>query len=294
MKNLLKGKKKLILLSLFVLFVAAGCANYVDPNTKKTAEEFIIYSTTSFSEVWNEGWFAGIFIWPMAQLINWVGGMTNDAGIAIIVATVVINVIISAFSIKSQIAQQKMQLMQPEMQKIQNKYEGKTDQQSKMRMANEMQALYSKYDINPFTSMLGMFVQFPVIIAIYYAVQRADTVVKGTFMGLDLTMTPLEGLKNGAIPLFIIFILMVVFQYISMKVPTWIAEHKKKKNHVKTKDYANKNSGPDQMKIMSIVSTLMIAFIGFTWPTAMSFYWMVSSIVRIIQNFVIDKFFIKD
>ena len=108
MKNLFKGKRKLILFSLVLLVVVAGCANYVDPETKKTAEEFIIYSSTSFSEVWNEGWFAAIFIWPMSQLINWVGGLTNDAGIAIIVATVLINAILAVFSIKSQIAQQKM------------------------------------------------------------------------------------------------------------------------------------------------------------------------------------------
>ncbi len=294
MKNLFKGKRKLILFSLVLLVVAAGCANYVDPETKKTAEEFIIYSSTSFSEVWNEGWFAAIFIWPMSQLINWVGGLTNDAGIAIIVATVLINAILAVFSIKSQIAQQKMQMIQPEMTRIQNKYEGKTDQNSKMRMANEMQELYAKHNVNPFSSIIGMLVQFPVIIAIYYAVQRADIVVRGTFMGVDLTQTPLEGLSSGAYPLVVIFVLMIIFQYLSIKVPGWLAEKKKRESHIKTKDYANKQSGPDQMKMMSIVSTVMIGFIGFTWPTAMSFYWMVSSIVRILQNIIVNKFFIKD
>lgn len=294
MKNLFKGKKKMILFSLLLLVVVAGCANYVNPDTKKVYEEFVITSSTTFKEVWNEGWFAGLLIWPIAQLINWVGGMTGDAGIAIIVATVLINLLISILSIKSQIGQQRMQMMQPEMLKIQAKYEGKTDQQSKMRMANEMQALYTKYDVNPFSSLIGMFVQLPIILAVYYAVQRASTVVNGTFMGLDITKTPLEGLKSGMFPLFIIFVLMVIFQYLSIKVPTWLAEQKKKQAHIKTKDYANKQTGPDQTKMMSWMSTLMIAFLGFTWPTAMSFYWLVSSIVRIIQNVVINKFFLKD
>ena len=89
-------------------------------------------------------------------------------------------------------------MIQPEMTRIQNKYEGKTDQNSKMRMANEMQELYAKHNVNPFSSIIGMLVQFPVIIAIYYAVQRADIVVRGTFMGVDLTQTPLEGLSSGA------------------------------------------------------------------------------------------------
>lgn len=49
---------------------------------------------------------------------------------------------------------QKMQEIQPELQKIQNKYKGKTDQQSQMRMYQETQALYQKYDIHPFGTML--------------------------------------------------------------------------------------------------------------------------------------------
>lgn len=237
---------------------------------------------------------AGIFIWPLAQLINFFGNLT-DAGIGIIIATVVINVVIGAMSIKNQVAQQKMQMLQPELNRIQAKYEGKTDDASRMRQAQEMQQLYDKYQINPFSSILGLFIQMPVIMAIYYAVQRAEVVVNGTFLGVDLTRTPLEGIKEMNFVYLVIFVLMVVCQLISMKAPQWIAENKKKKSNVKTKDYAqNKPAGPDQTKMMMYMSTGMIAFIGFTWPTAMSFYWMISSIVRVAQNLIINKFFIKD
>ena len=82
MKNLFKNKKKLLLLSVFLLIFVAGCANYVDPETNRVREEFIIYANTSFSEVFNEGWFAGIFVWPLAQIINFFGNLT-DAGIGI-------------------------------------------------------------------------------------------------------------------------------------------------------------------------------------------------------------------
>ena len=73
----------------------------------------------------DEGWFHGIIVYPIAQLINWVANFT-DAGIGIIAATFLIQLLIFLFSIKSQVANQRMQALQPEMQKIQAKYAGRT------------------------------------------------------------------------------------------------------------------------------------------------------------------------
>ena len=55
MKNLLKNKKKLLLLSVLLLAFVAGCKSYVDPETKKVMEEYIIYTTTTFGEVMEDG-----------------------------------------------------------------------------------------------------------------------------------------------------------------------------------------------------------------------------------------------
>ena len=73
-----------------------------------------------------------------------------------------------------------MQLIQPEINKIQRKYEGKDDDASKMRQAQELQNLYKKYGINPFGTILITFIQFPIIIAMYQAVQRSYAVTTGS------------------------------------------------------------------------------------------------------------------
>ena len=294
MKNLLKNKKKLLLLSVLLLAFVAGCKSYVDPETKKVMEEYIIYTTTTFGQVMEEGWFAAFFVWPLAQVINFFGNMT-DAGIGILIATVLFNVIIAVFSIKSQVQSQKMQMIQPELNKIQAKYEGKTDDASRMRMSQEMQNLYAKYDINPFSSILILFIQMPVLMAFYYAVQRAGVVVKGTFLGIDLTLTPGDGLSSGQFVYIVIWVLMILCQFLSMKMPMWLAKQKEKKNGVKKKAYAQpKQEGMDQTTMMTIMSTGMIAWIGFTWPVAMSYYWAVSSLVRICQNLIVNTFILKD
>lgn len=295
MKRFLKDKKKLILLSMVLVVLLAGCTNYIDKETGRVAVDKIISLDTTWNAAFSEGWFTGIFVWPVAQLINIIGDKT-DAGIAIIVVTFLINIVIAAFSIKSQVATQRMQMIQPELNKIQKKYEGKTDERSKMMMAQEMQALYSKYQINPFSSILVMLVQLPVILAVYQAVMRAEAVINGSFMGIDLTLTPLTGMKEGQIPYFVIFLLMVVMQFLSMKFPMWLAEWKKKKSGKKIKAYAEQPAGgmAGSMNMMTYVSVGMIAFISLSWPLGMSFYWLVSSIARIIQNIVINTFFIKD
>lgn len=294
MKNLLKNKKKLILFSVLLLVFVAGCKSYVDPETKKVMEEYVIHTTTTFSEVMEEGWFAAIFVWPLAQIINFFGNLT-DAGIGILITTILFNAVIAVFSIKSQVQTQKMQMIQPELEKIQRKYEGKNDDASKMRMSQEMQALYTKHKINPFSSILILFIQMPIIMAFYYAVQRAAVVVEGSFLGIDLTVTPGNGIKNGQWVYLIIFGSMIILQFLSMKLPMWLAKMKEKKSGKKKKAYAQpEKKGMDQQTMMTIMSTVMIAWIGFTWPVAMSYYWGVSSLVRIIQNLVINKFIIKD
>lgn len=295
MKRFFKDKKKLMLCMLMMVFFITACKSVVGSDGK-VLPEYIIGLDTTWGTSFNEGWFTGLFIWPITQLINFIGKYT-DAGIAIIVVTFLINALIGVFSLKSQIAQQKLQMIQPEMNKIMKKYEGRTDDRAKMQQAQEMQALYAKYEVNPFGSILTLFIQLPVLLAVYQAVQRAEVVINGSFFGIDLTQTPLAGMKTLDIAVIVIFVLMVVMQLLSMKFPMWMAEWKQKHSGKKIKKYAQENQANPMggsMQMMTYVSTAMIAFLSLNWPLGMTFYWLVSSIARILQNVIITVFFIKD
>ena len=93
----------------------------------------------------------------------------------------------------------------------------------------------------------------------------------------------------------VVFVLMIIAQYFSMKLPKLLQKHDQKKNKVKTKDYANKQSDNpmDNMDSMNLMMVVMIGVLAISWPLGMSFYWLVSSCVRMIQNVVIQKFFIN-
>lgn len=295
MTRFFKDKKKLILLSLFAIVFLAGCSNYMGSDGSVLPEK-IIYLSSTWGEAFASGWFDGLFVFPIAWLINFVAQF-SDAGIAIVVVTLLINFVTSAFTMKQQVATQRMQMMQPELTKVQDKYKGKTDDRSRMAQANEMQALYKKYDVNPFASILTLFIQFPIILAVYQAVMRADSVISGTFLGIDLARTPLEGMMNLEWSYLIIFVLMIAVQFLSMKYPQWAAARKEKQNKTKVKKYAqteSKGGMASNMNMMMYVSIGMISFLSINWPLGMSFYWLVSAGARVIQTIIIDKFFIKD
>ena len=196
MKHFFKDKKKMIFLSVLILVVLAACSSPRDPETGEILAHKLIGLDTTFGSQLDLGLFDGIIVWPIAQLINLVAKY-SDAGIAITVVTMLLQAVTSVFSIKAQVSSQKMQMLQPEMQRIQQKYEGKTDDRSKMAMAQEMQQLYKKYDINPFGSILTMFLQFPLILGMWQGSQRAQAVVEGSFLGINLTNTPGWGISNG-------------------------------------------------------------------------------------------------
>lgn len=258
--------------------------------------DLITIEKTTFKDAISEGWFNGIIVYPIAQLINLVASFT-DAGIGIIVATFLIQLLIFLFSLKSQVANQRMQSLQPELQKIQAKYAGRTDDRSKMAQAQEMQALYAKYKINPLSTILITFIQFPVILGMYQATLRAYSVITGSFVGINLAQSPMDGMKAGEVAAIVIFALMIVFQLLSFKMPQWLDKRRKQKAHVKEKKYAEPKKQPGMMGSMNMymyMSTIMIAFFAINWPLGMSFYWLVGSIIRVGQNIVVHKFFMKD
>ena len=127
---------------------------------------------------------------------------------------------------------QQMQLIQPELDRIQRKYEGRDDQTAKMRQAQEMQALYNKYQINPASVMLVTFIQLPVIMAMYMSVQRSFAVATGSFLGINLQSTPMSGIRSvfsgdmSGLSLFLLWIVMGACQFISMKIPQILQKKK--------------------------------------------------------------------
>lgn len=279
------NKKKLLLVLTIIglLFLMSGCSIPTD----ESGNVILITEATTFETMLQtEGLFSAIFVFPLVKIIEWLTPLTN-VGIAIIAVTVLVNGLALLLTFKSNIESQRMQLIQPEIQKIQRKYEGKEDQTSKMRAATEMQNIYKKYDIHPFRTMFAQFIQFPILIAIYYAVRRSSAVVTGSFLGMSLEVTPIEGLQSGQFSYVILFVLMILAQFLSMKAPMYLQEKKlKKEAEIHHRRYEKpQNPAGNMMYFMIIfVGVLMI-----NWPSAMSLYYLISSFVAILKSILINS-----
>ncbi len=111
--------------------------------------------------------------WVLSKLINLiftgVYSMTvsHSMAISIILFTFIIRAIMVPMTLKQQRSSRKMQRLQPQIAKIQDKYKGKTDPESRQRMSVEMQEIYSKNKTSPFTGCLPMLIQMPILFAMY-------------------------------------------------------------------------------------------------------------------------------
>ena len=109
------------------------------------------------------------------MLFNGIYGSVSAGalGIAIIVFTLIVKLILFPLMMKQQKSSFKMQQLQPEMNKIRDKYKGKTDTMSQQRMALELQDFQKKNGVHLMGGCLPLLIQLPILYALYYIFQNA-------------------------------------------------------------------------------------------------------------------------
>ncbi len=143
----------------------------------------------------------GGFLGPFSQALGWIMnalfeftgtfGVLN-IGLSIILFTLVVKLIMFPLTIKQQKSSKLMAVMQPELQAIQNKYKGKTDNDSMMKMNVETKAVYEKYGTSMTGGCLQLVIQMPILLALYrviYSIPAYVTSVKDCFMQVVYAIT---------------------------------------------------------------------------------------------------------
>ena len=290
MKFTPRTKKLLALMAIVTIVVTAtGCTAPKDAN----GHIILISESTTFGEIFQtENWFNALFVWPLSWVLNKLAPVITVGG-AIAVVTAVVNGLLAVFTLKSQMGMQRMQMLQPELNKIQRKYEGRDDQASKMRMAQEQQQLMNKYNVNPGSMMLVQFIQLPIIMAMFMAIQRAEAVVNGTFLGMNLQVKPSEAfglLFKGdfsGLPYIILFLLMAVTQLILVLLPMYF--QKKKAAAEAAKHHRKPEPTNNQNVMMQMYMIVMVLAFGLMWQSGMSLFWFIRNIVDIIKTIIVQN-----
>ena len=146
--------------------------------------------------------YGGSILGPIAKVLGWIMngifwvldkiGIPN-IGLAIIIFTIVIYLLLMPFTIKQQKFSKLSAKMNPELQAIQKRYEGKKDNDSMMAMQQETKAVYAKYGVSPTGSCVQMLIQMPILFALYPVIRDIPTYVKGV---KDVYMPVTEAIMN--------------------------------------------------------------------------------------------------
>ncbi|MDR1521854.1 MAG: YidC/Oxa1 family membrane protein insertase [Streptococcaceae bacterium] len=203
----------------------------------------------------------GKFVWFFASLIRFLS-FGKSMGLGIIFLTLIIKTLLfplMAFQIKST---KKMQAIQPEIKKIQQKYPGK-DMNSRRLQSEEIQRIYSKNDVNMYAGCLPILAQMPFLWALFQAIAKVKEIHSGQFLWLDL---------GEYDPYYILPLLAALFTFAT----SWLS--------VKAAPEQN-----DMSKSMTYIMPVMIFFMSFRMFSGVSLYWVVQNIYQVFQTLLINN-----
>lgn len=260
--------------------------------------EFEVSKPGIFRSLWR-----GLFFKPIYNtLIFLLEVFQSHLGIAIIVLTLIIKFILLVPSKKGIIAQQKMQKLQPELEKIKKKY--KNDQQ---KQAQEMMGLWKKHKVNPGAAILPTLMQFPILIALFFVIKE------GLMAYNSYLLYPINALQNfdfssidfhflfmnlgdapsyhyelalSAVPYFALPVGIGLLQFWQMK-----SMMAKRKNDQKKNGNEKTETSPQEsvMNMMTYFLPVLIVVFSMTLPAAVGLYWGVSTVFAIVQQQLLQK-----
>ena len=274
--------KKILKVFCLVFFIAilTGCTANLDKNGNLIDSRAITMSTP-----WSlsAGWFDFLFVIPIAKGILFINQYVGNVAIGVIGVTIVVNLITLPIMVKSTVSTQKIQLLQPEMEKIQNKYRGRKDQASQMRQNAEIQNLYKKHNVSMFGSF-ATFLTLPIMIAMWQAVQRIDILYKTSLFGINLGEKPISHIMEFSIEYIVLLLLVAVTQYFAVQISQIMAKRSPR---------YRPSQQMQTMNTMNNVMTLFIVYLAATMPAAMSLYWITTNIIGIVRTVYIQFFHIE-
>lgn len=222
-----------------------------------------------------EGLWTSFFVKPLAVILLAIGnllGFTGKYAISIIIVSLAIRLIAYPVTKKTALQSELIKKAQPELNRIQKKYQGKEDQESMIKQNQEILMVYKKYNINPMSGCLFSMLQLPLFIAFFEAVQRTPALFEDQFIGLQLGTTPAAGFTTATFYVYIILMLIIGFTtFYSFKMN------------------ATGNMQEPSMKMMPLMMSGMIIITALFMPSGLGIYWATSNLFTIVQNILVKR-----
>lgn len=219
-----------------------------------------------------EGLWTSLFVKPLAFVLIFFGKNVGNYAVSLIILTLIIRLLAYPVTKKTALQSELIKKAQPELDRLKNKYKNKTDQESMMKQQQEMMMIYKKHNINPLSGCLFSFLQLPLFIAFFEAVQRTPAIFEDKFLTLQLGTTPSVGIFTSHWLAYTIIILLIGGStYYSLKMNS------------------TANMTDPTMKMMPTMMTVMLVLTGIFMPSGLGIYWVTSNIFTIVQNIIVKR-----
>lgn len=216
--------------------------------------------------IWNT-----YFVWPMSQFITYFANLYNASysyGLAIVTVTIIARLVLLPLNIKQLKSSKAMQDIQPKMKEIQSKYSSK-DAKTQQKLQEETMKLFKENGVNPLAGCLPIFVQMPILIAMYHAIMRTPEIEDGSFLWFQL---------GSPDPYYILPLIAGSATFLQQKLMM----------------SGNAASQNPQMKAMLYAMPIMITVFAIFFPSALALYWVVGNVFMVAQTLFIRKPMMKD
>ena len=201
------------------------------------------------------------------DVLKAINGIVGNYGIAIIIVTILMRILIFPLSLKQEKSMKKMKDIQPEVDKIREKY--KDDPQTLNQKTME---IYKENNVNPMGGCLPILIQMPIFVALYYAFVGNTIPSDATFLWFNLKQ-PDHFMKLGTFTINLLPILNTLVTFIQQKVMMGVQPQDKN----------------NPMSSMLYTMPLMMLFIFYNMPSGVTLYYLVSGVLSVLQQYFIMK-----
>lgn len=216
---------------------------------------------------------------------------SHSLGLSIILVTLLVKILLFIPTQHALEGQKKMQLLQPKFEAVRKQFAD-----NPQMMQQETMKIWKENKVNPLQACLPLLVQFPILIGLFYVIRdgvnlalnkhliysfydHLDWSFNPAFLGFDLTESYV----------WVFPPLLVVLQFIQMKLSFHIADKKKAKQLEATTTKAVDTPQEVQQKVMQYALPLMIGFFALGFPSAVSLYWGISTLFAIGQQVIVNR-----
>ncbi|HRC40714.1 membrane protein insertase YidC [Nostocoides sp.] len=220
-------------------------------------------------------------------------------GLSIVGLVIVMRALLIPLFVKQIQASRKMQMISPEIQKIQAKYKGKTDPESRQKMTQETMDLYRTTGTNPFSSCLPILAQSPIFFGLFRVLNGLEAIAEGRRDGIGpITQQVASQAERAEIfgaQLSDVFLraestntrIVTIVLIILMSVTTFTTQRQLMTKNMPAS--ALDNPFARQQKILLYVLPLVFAISGVNFPIGVLIYWFVTNVWSMCQQFYVIR-----